>query len=57
MQQKITLKLLPSEAQNDSVISERIAQFLSKKPSTVSGFQIIKNQLTPAAKMFGLTCC
>ena len=50
MQQKITLKLLPSEAQNDSVISERIAQFLSKKPSAVSGFQIIKKSIDARGK-------
>ena len=50
MQQKITLKLLPSEAQNESIILERIAQFLSKKISAVSGFQIIKKSIDARGK-------
>jgi uncharacterized FAD-dependent dehydrogenase len=50
MQQKITLKLLPSEAQNESVIAERIAQFLSKKTRAVSGFQIIKKSIDARGK-------
>lgn len=50
MQQKITLKLLPSEAQNESAIRERIAQFLSKKISAVSGFQIIKKSIDARGK-------
>ncbi len=50
MQQKITLKLLPSEAQNESIILERIAQFLSQKISAVSGFQIIKKSIDARGK-------
>jgi uncharacterized FAD-dependent dehydrogenase len=50
MQQKITLKLLPSEAENESIILERIAKISGKKIASVSGYQIIKKSIDARGK-------
>jgi uncharacterized FAD-dependent dehydrogenase len=50
MQQKISLKILPSEAADDSIIKKHIASAASKKLSSVSGFQIIKKSIDARGK-------
>ena len=45
MQQKITLKLLPSEATNEETVKKYIASSLGKKISTVSGFHVLKKSI------------
>ena len=51
MQQKLTLKLLPSEAENESIILEHIAKICGKKTSSVSGYQIIKKSIDARGKL------
>ncbi len=50
MQQKITLKLLPSEAANEAIIKELLADTAGKKESSVSGFHIIKRSIDARAR-------
>jgi uncharacterized FAD-dependent dehydrogenase len=45
MQQRITLKLLPSEATIDSIIQQYAAQTLGVKSSAITGFQIVKRSI------------
>jgi uncharacterized FAD-dependent dehydrogenase len=51
MQQKITLKLLPSEAENESIILEKIAKISGSKPTAVSGYQILKKSIDARGKI------
>ena len=51
MQQKITLKLLPSEAENESIILEKIAKISGKNITSVSGFQILKKSIDARGKV------
>ncbi len=50
MQQQITLKLLPSEASEQSVIKEYIAKTLSKKNHEVTGFYLLKKSIDARGK-------
>jgi len=50
MQQKISLKLLPSEAADDNAVKNLIAKTTGKKPASVSGFQILKQSIDARAK-------
>lgn len=45
MQSKITLKLTPSEAANDSIIQSYIAAHLSLKESSITGFYKLKESI------------
>jgi uncharacterized FAD-dependent dehydrogenase len=45
MQQRITLKLLPSEASIDSIIQQYAAQTLGLRSSAITGFQVIKRSI------------
>ena len=50
MQQKISLKLLPSEAADESVIKNYIASSTQKKPASVSGYHIVKRSIDARGK-------
>ncbi len=50
MQQKISLKLLPSEAANEAVIKALLAKTSAKKESSISGFHIIKQSVDARAR-------
>ena len=50
MQQKISLKLLPSEAVDESAIKRQIANNTGKKTSSVSGYHILKQSIDARAK-------
>lgn len=50
MQQKITLKLLPSEAADESVVKKLIAHSAGKKTGSVSGYYILKQSIDARAK-------
>ncbi|MFZ1371827.1 MAG: FAD-binding protein [Ferruginibacter sp.] len=50
MQQKISLKLLPSAANDDDVIKRTIAQSAGKKTSSVTGYHILKQSIDARAK-------
>jgi uncharacterized protein len=50
MQQKISLKLLPSEALDESIIKKYIATTTGKKESSVTGFHCIKKSIDARAK-------
>ena len=50
MQQKISLKLLPSVAANDAIIKKLLADTLSKNESSISGFHIIKQSVDARAR-------
>lgn len=50
MQQKLTLKLLPSEAEAEDVVKNYISQHLAISLSSVSGFQIIKRSIDARSK-------
>lgn len=50
MQQKIALKLLPSEAADESVVKKLIAHSAGKKTSSVSGYYILKQSIDARAK-------
>lgn len=50
MQQKISLKLLPSEAADDSAVKNLIAKTTGKKATTVSGYHILKQSIDARAK-------
>lgn len=45
MQQKIVLKLLPSEAANDAIIKKHIAAAAGKKVASVSGYNISRQSI------------
>jgi len=45
MQQRITLKLLPAEAANESVIQQYTAQSLGVSVTAITGFQIVKRSI------------
>jgi len=51
MQQKITLKLLPSEAENEAIILENIARISGSKAPAVSGYQILKKSIDARGKI------
>ena len=50
MQQKISIKLLPSEAADDLVVKKYIASSAGKKLSAVTGFQILKKSIDARGK-------
>ena len=50
MQQKISLKLLPSEAADDSAVKKLIANNTGKKITSVSGYHILKQSIDARAK-------
>lgn len=50
MQQKISLKLLPSEAVDESAVKKLIANNTGKKISSVSGYHILKQSIDARAK-------
>ena len=50
MQQKISLKLLPSEAADESAVIKLIANTTGKKAASVSGFHILKQSIDARAK-------
>ena len=50
MQQKITLKLLPSEAVNQAIIKKLVANSTGKKESSISGFHIVKRSIDARAR-------
>ena len=50
MQQKISFKLLPSEAMDESIIKKYIAGTAGKKESSVTGFHLLKKSLDARAK-------
>ncbi len=45
MQQKITLRLLPSEAADDAAIKKKIASFSGQKLQDISGYNILKRSI------------
>jgi uncharacterized FAD-dependent dehydrogenase len=51
MQQKITLKLLPSEAADEAVIKKLIANSSGKKLSEIKGFHILKRSIDARGKI------
>ena len=55
MQQTISLRLLPSEAANDAVIKEYIAQSLSVKKELVAGFHRVKQSIDARDKQVWIT--
>lgn len=50
MQQKLSLRLPPSEAADESTIKKKIAASLSKKLSSVNGYNIIKRSIDARGK-------
>ncbi len=50
MQQKISFKLLPSEALDESIIKKYIANTCGKKESAVTGFRLLKKSIDARAK-------
>lgn len=50
MQQKLSLKLLPSEAADESAVKKLIANNTGKKTSSVSGYHILKQSIDARAK-------
>jgi uncharacterized protein len=50
MQQKISFKLLPAEASDESIIKKRIASTCGKKEALITGFQLIKKSIDARAK-------
>ena len=50
MQQKISLKLLPSEAADESLIKKLIAKSSGKKESDIKGFHILKRSIDARGK-------
>lgn len=50
MQQKISLKLLPSEAAHDSIIKKMIAESAGKRTASVSGYHILKQSIDARSK-------
>lgn len=50
MQQKISLKLLPSEAADEAVIKKLLASSAGKKPNEIKGFHILKRSIDARGK-------
>jgi uncharacterized FAD-dependent dehydrogenase len=50
MQQQLTLKLLPSEAANESIIKRYIANIAGKKESDITGFHLLKKSVDSRGK-------
>src|ERR1700712_3834279 len=50
MQQKIQLRLLPSEVDNDFAIKNLIAKNIGKKPAAISGYNIHKRSIDARGK-------
>jgi uncharacterized protein len=50
MQQKISFKLLPSEALDESIIKKYIANTTGKKESAITGFHLVKKSIDARAK-------
>lgn len=50
MQQKISLKLLPSEAADDAIIKKMIAESAGQRTSSVSGYHILKQSIDARSK-------
>lgn len=50
MQQKISLKLLPSEAADESIVKKLIAGHCGKKPGEITGYYIIRRSIDARAK-------
>ncbi len=50
MQQKISLKLLPTEANNELAVKRLIASHAGKKISAISGYHILKQSIDARAK-------
>jgi uncharacterized protein len=50
MQQKISLKLLPSEAMDESIIKKVIANTIGKKEASITGFHLLKQSIDARAK-------
>jgi len=50
MQQKFTIKLLPSEASNDLVIRTAAAMHASVPPDSISGYRILKRSIDARSK-------
>lgn len=50
MQKTYSLKLLPSEALNDSIIKKYIAQAAAVNPTSVSGYTLLKKSIDARAK-------
>lgn len=50
MQQKISLRLLPSEAVEDTCVKKRIAVAAAIKPAQISGYHIIKRSIDARGK-------
>ena len=50
MQQKLSLKLLPAEAADDSAVNKLIAGNTGKKITSVSGYHILKQSIDARAK-------
>jgi len=50
MQQKISLKLLPSEAADDLAVKRLISRTTGKKIAAVSGYQVLKQSIDARAK-------
>ncbi len=51
MQQKISLKLLPSEAVDEAVIKKLLANSSGKKQTEIKGFQILKRSIDARGKI------
>jgi uncharacterized protein len=50
MQQKILLKLLPSEAADEAIVKKYIASSAQKKLSAITGFKILKKSIDARGK-------
>ena len=50
MQKNVSLKLLPSEAGDESVIKQIISHSLGKKPTEINGYHILKKSIDARAK-------
>jgi uncharacterized protein len=51
MTQKITLKLLPREAANESIVKQYIASSVAKKITSISGYRITKKSIDARGKI------
>lgn len=50
MQQQISLKLLPSQAASDNIITRQAADMLGVKPTNITGFQLLKRSIDARSK-------
>ncbi len=51
MQQKISLKLLPSEAADEAIIKKHIASAVQRKLTSITGFKILKKSIDARGKI------